>query len=62
MHLAATIDQFNREVVGHAMATHMHAELVCDAVDLAHRRGLVRPGAIFHSDPRQYTSKDSAPR
>jgi transposase InsO family protein len=59
LYLATTIDLFNREVVGHAMATHMRAELVCDAVELAHRRGLVRPNAIFHSDRgSQYTSKD----
>ncbi|MFC6566547.1 DDE-type integrase/transposase/recombinase [Actinoplanes utahensis] len=47
---ATTIDLFNREVVGHAMAAHMRADLVCDAVELAHRRGLVRRRAIFHSD------------
>jgi transposase InsO family protein len=59
LYLATTIDLFNREVVGHAMATHMRAELVCDAVELAHRRGLVRSNAIFHSDRgSQYTSKD----
>ena len=59
LYLATTIDLFNREIVGHAMATHMRAELVCDAVQLAHRRGLVRPGAIFHSDRgSQYTSKN----
>ena len=50
LYLATTIDLFNREVAGHAMAEHMRAELVCDAVELAHRRGLVQPGAIFHSD------------
>jgi transposase InsO family protein len=50
LYLATTIDLFNREVVGHAMADHMRAELVCDAVDLAHRRGLIQPQAIFHSD------------
>lgn len=59
LYLATTIDLFNREVVGHAMATHMRAELVSDAVELAHRRGLVRPNAIFHSDRgSQYTSRD----
>lgn len=57
LYLATTIDLFNREVIGHAMATHMRAELVCDAVELAHRRGLVRRRAIFHSDRgSQYTS------
>jgi transposase InsO family protein len=59
LYLATTIDLFNREVVGHAMATHMRAELVSDAVQLAHRRGLVQPDAIFHSDRgSQYTSAE----
>jgi transposase InsO family protein len=59
LYLATTIDLFNREVAGHAMAEHMRAELVCDAVELAHRRGLVHPGAIFHSDRgSQYSSAD----
>ena len=41
------------------MAEHMRAELVCDAVELAHRRGLVAPDAIFHSDRgSQYTSTE----
>jgi transposase InsO family protein len=57
LYLATTIDLFNREVIGHAMATHMRAELVSDAVELAHRRGLVHRRAIFHSDRgSQYTS------
>ncbi len=48
---------YNREVVGHAMAEHMRAELVCDAIELAHRRGLVNTGAICHTDHgSQYTS------
>lgn len=59
LYLATTIDLHTREVVGHAMAEHMRAELVCDAVELAHRRGLVRPEAIFHSDRgSQYTSAE----
>jgi len=59
LYLATTIDLFNREVVGHAMAAHMRAELVSDAVELAHRRGLVKPQAIFHSDRgSQYTSAE----
>ncbi|GIF45457.1 IS3 family transposase [Actinoplanes xinjiangensis] len=59
LYLATTIDLFNREVAGHAMAGHMRTELISDAVELAHRRGLVRPGAIFHSDRgSQYASKD----
>ncbi|WP_165949749.1 IS3 family transposase [Micromonospora sp. KC207] len=57
LYLATVIDLYSREVVGHAMAEHMRAELVCDAIDLACRRGLTRPGAIFHSDRgSQYSS------
>jgi transposase InsO family protein len=59
LYLATTIDLYNREVIGHAMAEHMRAELVCDAVELAHRRGLVDTDAIFHSDRgSQYTSAE----
>ncbi len=50
LYLATMIDLFNREVAGHAMAGHMRTELISGAVELAHRRGLVRPGAILHSD------------
>ena len=59
LYLATTIDLFNREVVGHSMADHMRAELACDAIELAHRRGLVEPQATFHSDRgSQYTSAE----
>jgi transposase InsO family protein len=59
LYLATTIDLFNREVIGHAMAGHMRADLVCRAVRLAHMRGLVEPGAVFHSDRgSQYTSTE----
>ena len=58
LYLATTIDLFNREVVGHAIAGHLRADLVSDALLLAHRRGLVEPDAIFHSDRGcQYTSE-----
>jgi transposase InsO family protein len=59
LYLATAIDLYNREVIGHAMAEHMRAELVSDAVQLAHRRGLVDADAIFHSDRgSQYTSTE----
>jgi transposase InsO family protein len=59
LYLATTIDLFNREVIGYAMAEHMRAELVRDAVGLAHRRGLVARNAIFHSDRgSQYSSTE----
>jgi transposase InsO family protein len=58
LYLATTIDLFNREVIGYAMAEHMRADLVCRAVRGAHMRGLVEPDAIFHSDRgSQYTSE-----
>ncbi len=57
LYLAVVLDAFGRRVVGWAMAEHMRAELVVDALDMArwHRR----PGAglIHHSDHgSQYTS------
>jgi transposase InsO family protein len=59
LYLATVIDLFNKEVIGHAMAEHMRAGLVCRAVDLAYKRGLVEPKAIFHSDRgSQYTSTE----
>jgi transposase InsO family protein len=56
--LATVLDLHTREVAGHAMAEHMRAELVCDAVDLAARLGMTSADAIFHSDrgSGQYTS------
>jgi transposase InsO family protein len=57
LYLATVLDLHTREVAGHAMAGHMRAELVCDAVDLAASRGLTSVDAIFHSDRgSQYTS------
>jgi putative transposase len=56
-YLASIVDAFSRRVVGWSMATHMRAELVTAALDMAvaHRR----PGTdlIHHSDHgTQYTS------
>ena len=54
--LAIVLDVFSRRVVGWAMATHMRAELVVDALDMAvHNR---KPqDVIHHSDQgSQYTS------
>ena len=59
MYLATVIDLHSKEVAGHAMAAHMRTSLVSSAIDLAVRRGLTRPAAIFHSDRgSQYTSAD----
>jgi transposase InsO family protein len=59
VYLATVIDLFNREVIGHAIAGHMRTELVTEAIELASRRGLIGPQAIFHSDRgSQYTSAE----
>ncbi|UUV34968.1 IS3 family transposase [Amycolatopsis roodepoortensis] len=57
LYLATVIDLRTREVVGHAMADHMRADLACDAITLATARGLIDYDAVFHSDRGvQYTS------
>ncbi len=57
LYLATVIDCCTREVVGWSMATHMRADLVCDAITMAHDKRVIDPGAIFHSDRgTQYTS------
>lgn len=59
LYLATVIDLHTREVVGHAMAEHMRASLVSDAITLASQRGLTEPDVIFHSDRgSQYTSAE----
>jgi transposase InsO family protein len=58
-YLATVIDLASRRVVGWALADHMRAELVVDALRMAivHRRPA--PGVIFHSDRgTQYTSSE----
>jgi putative transposase len=57
LYLASVIDLGSRRVVGWAMADHMRAELVCDALRMAIEQRRPRPGLIFHSDRgSQYTS------
>jgi putative transposase len=55
--LAAILDGFSRKVVGWAMADHLRAELVIDALTMAVQRRQPAPGLIHHSDHGcQYTS------
>lgn len=57
VYLAFILDCFSRKIVGWQLATHMRAELVLDALEMAN--GLRRPGIglIAHSDRgSQYTS------
>jgi putative transposase len=54
--LAVVLDVFSRRVVGWSMATHMRADLVVDALNMALFRRKPR-GVIHHSDHgSQYTS------
>ncbi|MBN9740229.1 IS3 family transposase [Amycolatopsis sp. A1MSW2902] len=59
LYLATVLDLHTREIVGHALAPHMRADLVCDAITLAADRGLVNAGTVFHSDRgTQYASTE----
>ncbi|MFD8386728.1 DDE-type integrase/transposase/recombinase [Streptomyces sp. NPDC059679] len=50
LYLACWLDLATREVVGYAMADHHRAELVVDALRMAHGRDNLEPGCIMHSD------------
>jgi transposase InsO family protein len=59
LYLATVIDLASQRIVGFAMADHMRASLVCDALRMAIELRHPAPGFIFHSDRgSQYTSKD----
>lgn len=59
LYLASVIDLGSRRVVGWAMADHMRAELVCDALRMALLSRRPPAGLIFHSDRgSQYTSSE----
>jgi len=60
LYLATVLDVFSRRVIGWAVADHLRASLVCDALGMvvATRGGRVA-GVIFHSDRGcQYTSAE----
>jgi putative transposase len=50
LYFASVIDCATKACIGYAMADHMRAELVIDALDMAARNYDLAPGAIFHSD------------
>jgi putative transposase len=57
LYLAAVQDAYSRRIVGWAMAEHMRAELVIDALQMAIARRQPEPGLIHHSDMgAQYVS------
>ncbi|WP_157728425.1 IS3 family transposase [Corynebacterium cystitidis] len=58
MYLATVIDLTTRMVVGWQVGDRMSAQLVVDALMMAHQAGYVAGNAVFHSDRgSQYTSK-----
>ena len=57
LYLAAIVDAWSRRVVGWSMATHLRAELVIAALDMALARRRPGHGLVHHSDHgTQYTS------
>jgi putative transposase len=57
LYLAAIIDCYSRRCVGWAMADHMRAELVVEALEMAVWQRKPEPGLIHHSDQgSQYTA------
>jgi len=60
LYLATVLDVFSRRVIGWALADHLRASLVCDALRMAvATRGGSVAGVIFHSDRGcQYTSAE----
>lgn len=57
LYLATVIDCHSRKVVGWAMAEHMRAELIADALVMAATNTTFAANVVFHSDRgTQYTS------
>jgi putative transposase len=62
VYLATVIDCHSKLVAGYAIADHMRAPLVCDAIAMAAKRINLAPQAIFHSDQAVSTHRsNSAP-
>jgi putative transposase len=61
LYLATVIDCHSRKVIGWAMADHMRASLIGDALGMAATNTLFASNVIFHSDRgTQYTSTEFA--
>jgi putative transposase len=57
LYLSFVLDAYSRRLVGFSMATHLRAELVVDALEMAIWRRKPAAGLIHHSDQGvQYTS------
>ncbi len=49
-YLATFQDKFTRRIVGWQVSERMTAQLVIDAFNRARKRGLIKRGAIIHTD------------
>ena len=59
VYLAVVIELYSRKVIGWAMAGHMQASLVCDALRMALSSRQPLPGVLMHTDRgSQYASQD----
>jgi putative transposase len=57
LHLAFVLDVYSRRIVGWSMASHLRAELVVDALEIAVWRRKPAAGLVHHSDRGpQYTA------
>jgi putative transposase len=57
LYLASVMDCYSRRIVGWAIADHLRAELVVDALEMAVKRRQPDAGLVHHSDQgSQYTS------
>jgi putative transposase len=57
LYLASVMDCYSRRIVGWALADHLRAELVIDALEMAVKRRRPDAGLVHHSDRgSQYTS------
>jgi putative transposase len=59
VYLATVLDCATKMVLGYALAEHMRASLVIEAIDMAAARHRLPVGAVFHTDRgAQYTSAE----
>jgi putative transposase len=54
LYLASVMDCYSRRIVGWAMADHLHANLVVDALEMAVARRHPARGVIHHSDQKRH--------
>jgi putative transposase len=50
VYVATVLDLCTRELIGHAIAPHLRTSLAIDAIETAHRSGLVAGNSIMHTD------------